>query len=232
MADRPADPQTRVGSLAGQGRDEGADGGGQEEVPREFECSICIKILLLPVTTPCGHNFCKGCIEEVRRWERRECFGMQSELSFASSPKSTATRSAFGCAGAGVPADVSSVPGSASPFNFFERRRRRRGGAGFVAIDFVCKHAFATAAGGPLPACHAAAPRRRAANAGGRRGLGGRQLHGDAAVEFERSSRAWPFASAENARPLPPHRPHAPAAPLDFAFAGFAGLLPRRRVGL
>ncbi|PFH34538.1 hypothetical protein BESB_065710 [Besnoitia besnoiti] len=37
----------------------------EEEVPQEFECVICMKILLLPVTTPCGHNFCKGCIDEA-----------------------------------------------------------------------------------------------------------------------------------------------------------------------
>ncbi|CBZ52358.1 putative zinc finger (C3HC4 RING finger) protein [Neospora caninum Liverpool] len=37
----------------------------EEEVSQEFECVICMKILLLPVTTPCGHNFCKGCIDEA-----------------------------------------------------------------------------------------------------------------------------------------------------------------------
>ncbi|XP_026192404.1 uncharacterized protein LOC34618076 [Cyclospora cayetanensis] len=36
-----------------------------EAVPPEFECSICMKILMLPVTTPCGHNFCRSCIEQA-----------------------------------------------------------------------------------------------------------------------------------------------------------------------
>ncbi|PHJ15881.1 zinc c3hc4 type (ring finger) domain-containing protein, partial [Cystoisospora suis] len=39
--------------------------GEEEEVSKEFECVICMKILLAPVTTPCGHNFCKGCIDEA-----------------------------------------------------------------------------------------------------------------------------------------------------------------------
>uniref|UniRef100_A0A8C5D8F0 RING-type domain-containing protein n=1 Tax=Gouania willdenowi TaxID=441366 RepID=A0A8C5D8F0_GOUWI len=27
-----------------------------------FLCSICLEVLNDPVTTPCGHNFCKTCI--------------------------------------------------------------------------------------------------------------------------------------------------------------------------
>eukprot|EP00929_Paragymnodinium_shiwhaense_P000239 TRINITY_DN100491_c0_g1_i1.p1 TRINITY_DN100491_c0_g1~~TRINITY_DN100491_c0_g1_i1.p1 ORF type:complete len:423 (-),score=108.18 TRINITY_DN100491_c0_g1_i1:60-1328(-) len=34
------------------------------EVPPEFECSICMKLLLDPVTVPCGHTFCRGCLEQ------------------------------------------------------------------------------------------------------------------------------------------------------------------------
>ncbi|KAM9311524.1 LON peptidase N-terminal domain and RING finger protein 1-like [Gastrophryne carolinensis] len=30
--------------------------------PSDVECSLCIRILLDPVTTPCGHTFCKGCL--------------------------------------------------------------------------------------------------------------------------------------------------------------------------
>ncbi|KAG7658586.1 Zinc finger PHD-type [Arabidopsis suecica] len=30
---------------------------------KEFSCQICRKVLSLPVTTPCAHNFCKACIE-------------------------------------------------------------------------------------------------------------------------------------------------------------------------
>ncbi|KAG7650716.1 SRA-YDG [Arabidopsis thaliana x Arabidopsis arenosa] len=30
---------------------------------KEFSCQICRKVLSLPVTTPCAHNFCKACLE-------------------------------------------------------------------------------------------------------------------------------------------------------------------------
>ncbi|KAL8274138.1 hypothetical protein Esti_001980 [Eimeria stiedai] len=67
-----------AGPAAGAGTDAAAlaageaaaaeTGAGEKEegelVPPEFECSICMKILLLPVTTPCGHNFCRTCIEQ------------------------------------------------------------------------------------------------------------------------------------------------------------------------
>ncbi|CAK6983993.1 E3 ubiquitin-protein ligase TRIM39-like, partial [Scomber scombrus] len=30
----------------------------------QFLCSICLDVFTDPVTTPCGHNFCKNCINE------------------------------------------------------------------------------------------------------------------------------------------------------------------------
>lgn len=34
-------------------------------MPKEFECPICFKLLYKPVTTACGHNFCKVCLDQV-----------------------------------------------------------------------------------------------------------------------------------------------------------------------
>uniref|UniRef100_W5MUE9 LON peptidase N-terminal domain and ring finger 4 n=1 Tax=Lepisosteus oculatus TaxID=7918 RepID=W5MUE9_LEPOC len=31
--------------------------------PSDFECPLCIRLFFEPVTTPCGHTFCKSCIE-------------------------------------------------------------------------------------------------------------------------------------------------------------------------
>ena len=35
-----------------------------------FQCSICLNIFSDPVTTPCGHNFCKTCLSE--HWDNSE----------------------------------------------------------------------------------------------------------------------------------------------------------------
>ncbi|KAM6261736.1 LON peptidase N-terminal domain and RING finger protein 1 [Porphyrio hochstetteri] len=29
----------------------------------DFECALCMRLFFEPVTTPCGHTFCKGCLE-------------------------------------------------------------------------------------------------------------------------------------------------------------------------
>ena len=31
-----------------------------------FECSVCSDLFLEPVTAPCGHSFCTGCVAELR----------------------------------------------------------------------------------------------------------------------------------------------------------------------
>lgn len=37
-----------------------------------FQCLICLNIFVDPVTTPCGHNFCKTCLNE--QWDNSELF--------------------------------------------------------------------------------------------------------------------------------------------------------------
>ncbi|XP_047655858.1 LON peptidase N-terminal domain and ring finger 1, like isoform X1 [Tachysurus fulvidraco] len=31
--------------------------------PSDFECSLCMRLFYEPVTTPCGHSFCKNCLQ-------------------------------------------------------------------------------------------------------------------------------------------------------------------------
>ncbi|KAF8400080.1 hypothetical protein HHK36_015955 [Tetracentron sinense] len=35
----------------------------REKLLKEFSCLICRKVMTLPLTTPCAHNFCKPCLE-------------------------------------------------------------------------------------------------------------------------------------------------------------------------
>ncbi|XP_033941188.1 E3 ubiquitin-protein ligase TRIM21-like [Pseudochaenichthys georgianus] len=53
----------------------------------QFLCSICLDVFTDPVSTPCGHNFCKACISE--HWDRnvpsqcpncKEVFNIKPEL--------------------------------------------------------------------------------------------------------------------------------------------------------
>ncbi|MFO0117892.1 MAG: RING-HC finger protein, partial [bacterium] len=43
-----------------------------EDVEDEFNCSICWNLMLQPVTTPCGHTFCKSCLQTTLN-QKREC---------------------------------------------------------------------------------------------------------------------------------------------------------------
>jgi len=36
----------------------------------ERQCPVCLDVLNDPVTTPCGHNFCKTCLEEC--WDNSQ----------------------------------------------------------------------------------------------------------------------------------------------------------------
>uniref|UniRef100_A0A8C6WLN2 Uncharacterized protein n=1 Tax=Neogobius melanostomus TaxID=47308 RepID=A0A8C6WLN2_9GOBI len=42
-------------------------------ISEQFLCSICLEVFSEPVSTPCGHNFCKRCISQT--WDTNEsCF--------------------------------------------------------------------------------------------------------------------------------------------------------------
>lgn len=36
-----------------------------EKIPSHLECAICWKLLLEPVSVPCGHTFCQGCLNQA-----------------------------------------------------------------------------------------------------------------------------------------------------------------------
>ena len=41
-------------------------------VDEEFQCAICWQLMYKPVTTPCGHTFCKKCLEQALE-QKRQC---------------------------------------------------------------------------------------------------------------------------------------------------------------
>lgn len=41
----------------------------------KYECPICLMALRTAVQTPCGHRFCRGCIERSIRWVFRLNYG-------------------------------------------------------------------------------------------------------------------------------------------------------------
>jgi hypothetical protein len=43
-----------------------------EEVDEEFNCAICWMLMYQPVTTPCGHTFCKQCLQDALKL-KKEC---------------------------------------------------------------------------------------------------------------------------------------------------------------
>lgn len=43
-----------------------------DDLDMELKCPICLDEMKRPCSTPCGHNFCKGCLEEATR-RKSEC---------------------------------------------------------------------------------------------------------------------------------------------------------------
>ncbi|XP_056156105.1 E3 ubiquitin-protein ligase TRIM39-like [Lampris incognitus] len=53
---------------------------------KQFQCPLCLQVLVDPVTTPCGHTFCKACIQSA--WDSSEVYQCATcERSFSPRPE-------------------------------------------------------------------------------------------------------------------------------------------------
>ncbi|KAG7672878.1 putative E3 ubiquitin-protein ligase ORTHRUS 2 [Nannochloris sp. 'desiccata'] len=56
----PPESQRNGASVSGKGRKKVSE---HEKALKEMTCGVCKEILKLPVSAPCGHNFCKSCLD-------------------------------------------------------------------------------------------------------------------------------------------------------------------------
>uniref|UniRef100_A0A8D2PFE8 Uncharacterized protein n=1 Tax=Zosterops lateralis melanops TaxID=1220523 RepID=A0A8D2PFE8_ZOSLA len=51
-----------------------------QKLEEKLVCSICLELFKVPVTLPCGHNFCKGCISD--HWDKQKQAPAGSDASY------------------------------------------------------------------------------------------------------------------------------------------------------
>ncbi|KAI1888668.1 hypothetical protein AGOR_G00187510 [Albula goreensis] len=57
----------------------------------QFQCSICLEVFVEPVSTPCGHSFCKACLQGY--WSHsRQCVCPMCKKSFSKKPELSVNR--------------------------------------------------------------------------------------------------------------------------------------------
>uniref|UniRef100_A0A8C6V257 RING-type domain-containing protein n=1 Tax=Neogobius melanostomus TaxID=47308 RepID=A0A8C6V257_9GOBI len=57
----------------------------QSSSEEQFLCSICLEVFSEPISTPCGHNFCKRCISQT--WDtNKSCFCPLCKEVFSTRP--------------------------------------------------------------------------------------------------------------------------------------------------
>ena len=53
-------------------------GRGKPERSDDFDCTLCLKLLFEPVTTACGHSFCRSCLFQAM--DCSECLAFSQSI--------------------------------------------------------------------------------------------------------------------------------------------------------
>ncbi|KAJ8261566.1 hypothetical protein GJAV_G00155800 [Gymnothorax javanicus] len=65
--------------------------GGHSLTEEQFQCSICLEVFVEPVSTPCGHSFCKACLQGY--WSHsKQCVCPMCKKSFSKKPELSVNR--------------------------------------------------------------------------------------------------------------------------------------------
>lgn len=51
-----------------------------QKLEEKLVCSICLELFRVPVTLPCGHNFCKRCIGD--HWDKQKQASAGTDASY------------------------------------------------------------------------------------------------------------------------------------------------------
>ncbi|XP_064198257.1 bloodthirsty-related gene family, member 12 [Anguilla rostrata] len=65
--------------------------GGRSLTEEQFQCSICLEVFVEPVSTPCGHSFCKACLQGY--WTHsKQCVCPMCKKNFPRRPELSVNR--------------------------------------------------------------------------------------------------------------------------------------------
>nr|XP_023662912.1 TNF receptor-associated factor 6-like isoform X1 [Paramormyrops kingsleyae] len=93
------------GSLLGEADQQGYDVEFDPPLESKYECPICLMALRAAVQTPCGHRFCRSCIEKSIRYVALQGGGLLHSCTSGHSSNLSASVSAFRDSGQKCPVD-------------------------------------------------------------------------------------------------------------------------------
>lgn len=110
-------------------------------VKADFECSLCLRMLYQPTTTPCGHTFCRGCLDRCLDYSQACPLCKQSLTEYQASEQKNVTYTLVELMEMYLPSD------------YLERQQIHR-----KELEQVASHAFKDGGEIPVFVCTIALP--------------------------------------------------------------------------